>query len=69
MMTFEQLCNAVRIYVEETPFDGPKRMNAKVSWVDRLDECLADIRAELSAAAQDDEHWSRYLDMKDGGSA
>lgn len=65
-MTFEEACNAVRLYVEEKPHDGPARMNPQISWLDRLDECLSEIRTELSLAAQDDDHWSRYLDMTDG---
>lgn len=63
-MTFEELCNEVRIYVEEKPFDGPGRTGGP-SWLDRLDECLAEIRTELSLAAQDDDRWSFYLDMTD----
>lgn len=65
-MTFEEACNAVRLYVEETPFDGPARMDS-ASWMDRLDSCLSEIRTELSLASRDDDHWSRYLDMTDEG--
>lgn len=63
-MTFEEMCNVVRIYVDEDPFDGPARMD-NPSWLDRLDRCLADIRCELSNAAQDDDRWSFYLDLTD----
>lgn len=58
-MTFEKACNAVRLYVEEMPHDSGDE------WLNRLDECLAGIRAELCSAAQDDDHWSRYIDMTD----
>lgn len=64
-MTLEEAANAVRLYVEEKPFDGPSRMNPTVSWLDRLDDCLADIRAELANACQDDDRWAFYLDMTD----
>lgn len=64
-MTLEEAANAVRLYVEAKPYDGPSRMNPTISWLDRLDECLSEIRTELSLAAQDDDHWSEYLDMTD----
>lgn len=66
-MTFEEVCNVVRLHVEERDFCAGNSMGSW-NWLERLDECLADIRAELSNAAQDDDHWSRYLDMTDGGS-
>lgn len=61
-MTLEEASNAVRLYVEAKEFSASNSMGSW-SWVDRLDDCLADIRAELSEAAQDDGKWSRYLDM------
>lgn len=61
-MTLEEACNAVRLYVEAKEFSASNSMG-KCSWLDRLDDCLADIRAELSEAAQDDGKWSHYLDM------
>lgn len=60
-MTLEQAANAVRLYVEAKPFDDPA-----VTWLERLDDCLADIRAELAEAAQCDDKWAFYLDMTDG---
>lgn len=61
-MTLEEACNAVRLYVEAKESSASNSMG-EWSWIDRLDDCLADIRAELSEAAQDDGKWSRYLDM------
>lgn len=61
-MTLEEACNAVRLYVEAKEFCASNSMG-EWNWVDRLDDCLADIRAELAEAAQDDGKWSRYLDM------
>lgn len=66
-MTMEEAANAVRLYVEAKPYEDG-RMN-RTTWLERLDDCLADIRAELSNAAQDDDHWSRYLDMTEKGAA
>ncbi|TCM56189.1 hypothetical protein C8J36_103559 [Rhizobium sp. PP-F2F-G48] len=60
-MTLEEAANAVRLYVEAKPYDDG-RMN-KASWLERLDDCLTDIRLELAEAAQDDGLWSKYLDM------
>ena len=65
-MTFEETCNAVRLYVEEKEFSAINNMG-HWHWLERLDDCLADIRAELSLAAQDDDHWSRYVAMTGGG--
>jgi hypothetical protein len=42
-MTFDQVCDAVRLYVQDRPADGRES-----DWRGRLDEVLADIRAELS---------------------
>lgn len=61
-MTLEEACNSVRLYVEAKEFNASNSMG-EWSWLDRLDDCIADIRAELSEAAQDDGKWSRYLDM------
>lgn len=61
-MTLEEACNAVRLYVEAKEFGSSNQMGGW-SWLDRLDDCLADIRAELTEAAQDDGKWAAYLDM------
>lgn len=61
-MTLEEACNAVRRYVEAKEFAASNSMG-EWSWLDRLDDCLADIRAELAEAAQDDGKWSAFLDM------
>lgn len=66
-MTLEEACNSVRLYVEAKPYDGPRRMD-NPTWLDRLDDCLADIRVELAEAAQDDGKWSSYLDITEGKS-
>ncbi|NSZ73289.1 hypothetical protein G6L74_05970 [Agrobacterium tumefaciens] len=63
-MNMEEAANAVRLYVEAKPFD-----ERGTSWLERLDDCLTDIRLELANAAQDDGHWSRYLDITDAGRA
>lgn len=61
-MTLEEACNAVRLYVEAKEFNAGNSIGTW-NWLERLDDCLADIRAELSLAAQDDDHWATYLDM------
>lgn len=67
-MTMEEAANAVRLYVEAKEFCSGNSMGSW-NWLERLDDCLADIRAELASACQDDDHWSRYLDMTDKGEA
>ena len=61
-MTLEESCNAVRLYVDAKEFNAGNSMGTW-NWLERLDDCLADIRAELAEAAQDDGKWSDYLDM------
>lgn len=60
-MTLEEASNAVRLYVEAKPYED-SRMN-KTNWLERLDDCLTDIRLELAKAAQDDGVWAKYVDM------
>ncbi len=62
----EEAANAVRLYVEAKPFenDGQHRR----TWIERLDDCLADIRSELAEAAQDDGLWAKYMDMTEQNS-
>lgn len=62
-MNIEEAANAVRLYVEEKPFENDRQH--KRTWLERLDDCLADIRAELASASQDDDRWAFYLDMTD----
>lgn len=57
----EEAANAVRLYVEAKPYENDGRHLR--TWLERLDDCLADIRAELTEAAQDDGLWARYLGM------
>lgn len=57
----EEAANAVRLYVEAKPYENDGRHRR--TWLERLDECLADIRAELTEAAQDDGLWAKYLKM------
>lgn len=45
-MTFEELCDAVRAYVEALPTEGGR--GHRDHWRDRLDNALADLRAALS---------------------
>lgn len=66
-MTLEEACSAVRLYVEAKDFAAGNGMGSW-SWLERLDDCLADIRVELAEAAQDDGKWARYLDITDGKS-
>lgn len=44
-MTFEQLCEAVRLYIESIPTEPTRGRDD--DWRDRIDNTLADIRATL----------------------
>lgn len=48
-MTFDELCEAVRLYVESQPTEGGR--GHRDDWRDQLDNTLTDIRAALSSAA------------------
>lgn len=50
-MTMEEAANAVRLYVEAKEFCSGNSMGSW-NWLERLDDCLADIRAELASACQ-----------------
>lgn len=52
-MTFEELCEAVRLYVESLPTEGGR--GHRDDWRDRLDTTLADIRAQLASHDDDPE--------------
>lgn len=61
-MTLEEAANAVRLYVMGKEYDNSPHSMVR-DWRERLDDCLADIRAELADATECDDKWSRYLDL------
>ena len=51
MTEFEEICAAIRTYVEDLPTEGGR--GNRDDWRDKLDRTLADIRVELSSIHDD----------------